>query len=88
MAKSPRKPRVATAPEGETKAQKFSRLATARVNKVLKAIKNIGNLSTSGYEYTPEQVEKIEKLIKETTIAAIKRFDKTAAKTDESAVTI
>ena len=43
----------------ETKADKFKRLASARVTKALNSIDLIGNLSGSGYEYTPEQIEAI-----------------------------
>lgn len=51
--------RKTTVPADETKSQKFSRLASARTSKALKAIKNIGNLSGSSYEYTPDQANKI-----------------------------
>ena len=44
---------------GESKADKFRRLASKRTNNALKQIEGIGKLSTSAYEYTPEQVEKI-----------------------------
>ena len=39
------------APKDETKADKFRRLARARVPKALKAIGNIGNLYSSGVTY-------------------------------------
>jgi hypothetical protein len=58
MAKSARKLKV-VAPEGETKSDKFRRLATARLTKARKAILVIGNLSGPGYEFTDEQVAKI-----------------------------
>lgn len=78
MAKSttPRKPRN-PAPADETKSQKFSRLASARMTKVLKQIKGLGNLSGSGYEFTPEQVAKMATMIEEATRNTMKRFDKT-----------
>lgn len=44
----------------ESKSDKFRRLAKKRVPAALAKIKNIGNLGGSGYEYTAEQVEKIE----------------------------
>ena len=43
----------------ESKADKFKRLAEPRVDSTLKKIKIIGNLSSSGYEYTNEQVTTI-----------------------------
>ena len=45
--------------ETESKHDKFKRLATPRVTNAIKKIELIGNLSSSGYEYTPEEVEKI-----------------------------
>ncbi len=48
------------APANETKAEKFLRLAPARVDKVLNGIGSLKKLSVRGtYEYTPEQIEKI-----------------------------
>ena len=44
----------------ETKQERFKRLAEARVNKILKMFKLLGNCSFKGtYEYTEEQVEKV-----------------------------
>ena len=44
----------------ETDRQKFVRLATKRVNKALKAIQLIGNLSNrSNYEFNDRDIEKI-----------------------------
>jgi len=45
---------------GESKADRFTRLAQARTTNVLRSIRILGNLSnTSNYSYTPEQVRKI-----------------------------
>lgn len=45
----------------ETKADAFKRLAQKRMNVALDKIRLIGNLSARGnYEYTEEQIEKIE----------------------------
>jgi hypothetical protein len=49
----------AAVPEDETKNEKFRRLAKARVNKVVKAITNIGKLAASAYEYSPEEAAKV-----------------------------
>lgn len=76
------------APVGETKSQKFSRLASVRVSKALKQIRNIGNLSGNGYEYTPEQVVKIETMIRDVTKAALARFDKSQKAVQEAAIII
>jgi hypothetical protein len=54
-----RKRRVSTVDPNETKAAKFKRLGGLRVAKAIKAIGLIGNLNGSGYEYTPEQIDKM-----------------------------
>ena len=45
--------------ETESKHDKFKRIASRRVQKAIKDIGNIKNLSKSSYEYTEEEVEKI-----------------------------
>lgn len=44
---------------GESKSDKFKRLASKRVVNAISKIELITNLAGSSYEYTPEQVEKI-----------------------------
>ena len=44
---------------GETKEQRFKRLGDKRVNAALVKIRLIGNLASSNYECTAEQVRKI-----------------------------
>jgi hypothetical protein len=44
----------------DTKAAKFSRLASARVTRAVKAINRVGALATGHFENTTEQVDKIE----------------------------
>lgn len=68
-----------TAAEPETKAAKFKRLGSARVTKARKAISVIGNLSGSGYEYTPEQVQLIRDVLStelESVLASFNRAGK------------
>lgn len=56
-------------------ADKFRRLAENRVNKCLKHIHLIGNLSNkSNYSYTDKQVRRIFAVLKESIIEAEKRF--------------
>ena len=43
----------------ETKEDKFKRLAEKRVNAALDKIRLIGNLASSQYAYSPEQIETI-----------------------------
>ena len=44
---------------GESKSDKFKRLASKRVVNAISKIELLTNLAGSSYEYTPEQVEKI-----------------------------
>ena len=45
--------------QGETKEQRFQRLAIKRTQAALQKIRLLGNLTTSSYAYTPEQAAKI-----------------------------
>lgn len=66
MAKAPQTPKV----DNRTKAQKFSEMGSARLTKAVDAIDLIANLSTkANYDYTPEQVAKIDANLE----AAVKR---------------
>ena len=62
--------------DGETKAEKFSRLAQARVNKTIHDIESIGKLSGSAYEYTPEQVDKMFSAMQGALDAAKAKYEK------------
>lgn len=44
---------------GESKSDKFKRLASKRVVNAISKVELIANLAGPGYEYAPEQVEKI-----------------------------
>lgn len=62
-------------PSRETKAEKFRRLAEARVNKILHLLRLLGNLSWTGtYAYTREQVEQIFTALQSELIKAKLRF--------------
>jgi len=65
--------------DGENKADKFQRLAIARVNRAIHSIRLIGNLaSRSNYDYTDEQVTKItDALINEVAQVKLKFQPKT-----------
>ncbi len=63
---------------GESKADKFKRLAQGRTNNALKQITGIGKLATSAYEYTPEQVDKIFGALQAALDEAKGRFEKKA----------
>ena len=68
--------RKATEPGGpaETKAAKFSRLASARVTRAVKAINRVGALASAQYEKTPAQVDKIEGYLNAAVRAAVARL--------------
>lgn len=51
-------------PVKESKAEKFRRLSSARTNKILESLMLLSNLSnTSYYEFTPDEVTCMFKLI-------------------------
>lgn len=79
---APKKPRKARAkaPENETKAEKFVRLGSARMEKVLSGISTIGNLaSRSNYDYSEEQVDAMTKALTDAVNAAMSQFNPKAA---------
>ncbi len=63
--------------EGESKHDKFKRLASQRVRNAIKKIELIGNLSSAGYEYAPEEIEKIFATLQQTLDSSKSRFSKT-----------
>jgi hypothetical protein len=63
------------APVGESKADKFRRLAVYRMDKALERITQLGHLSNrSQYEYTAEQVEKMRATLQMQLDATFNRF--------------
>ena len=71
-----RKTRTSTVPKDESKEQKFVRLATARVNKVRKALDQIGLLGSPAYTSTDLQREKIAEALRESMEFNINRLSK------------
>ena len=71
--------RSRTIPENETAADRFKRLAEARVNKALKILGHIGNLASSQYESTPEQKTRIVEVLSDAVVAIEDRFNKNKA---------
>ena len=68
--------------QGENKHDKFKRLASQRVTNAIKKIELIGNLSSPGYECSPEEIEKIFATLQQTLDSTKNRFSK--AKKEES----
>ena len=59
----------------EAKSERFVRLAEARVNKIIKMVRLLGNLSwSSNYEYTTDQVAQIFKALQTELNTARRRF--------------
>jgi len=63
--------------QAETKHDKFKRLASQRVTNAIKKIELIGHLASSGYESTPEEVEKIFTALQNTLDGVKDKFSKT-----------
>ena len=73
------KKKATTKAATETKAQKFVRLAEMRTTKAINAVRGIGRLASSNYEYTPEQAQKICEALKQEVIELNERFTKKEA---------
>ena len=69
----------------ESDREKFIRLANSRVNKAIRSIRVIGNLSNrSNYSYTQDDVEKIFRALQEELKRCRKRFSRDqSASSDE-----
>ncbi len=66
---------------GETKREKFVRLAEARTNKIIDTIHLLGNLSNTGaYEYSKKDVDQMIKAIEEALADACSRFERAGVK--------
>ena len=61
---------------GETKEQKFTRLASKRTQAALTKIRLISNLASSSYSYTDEQAAKIIGALREAVNALEAKFQK------------
>lgn len=62
--------------QGETKEQRFQRLATKRTQAALKKIQLLANLTTSSYAYTPEQAAKVIGVLREAVNTVEAKFNK------------
>ncbi|MFC1645762.1 hypothetical protein ACFL2Y_01110 [Candidatus Omnitrophota bacterium] len=52
--------------QGESKNEKFKRIATKRVQNAISKIECIGNLSSSAYQYSQEEIDKIFSTLQQT----------------------
>ena len=71
----------------ENKADKFTRIATRRVGKSLKAIRTIGYCTGSGYEWSDEQAEQIITVSQSSITELANKFDSKQEKQSEFAFT-
>ena len=69
-------------PKDESKADRFTRVVTPRINKAVKAIRVIGYCSGSTYEFTPEQVKQIVQVLFKSVDNLEANFSKKADKQD------
>jgi len=60
----------------ETREARFARLATKRTQVVLQKISLIGNLASSSYRYTHEQVQKIVEALRDAVDEVERKFGK------------
>ncbi len=75
--------------QGETKAQRFQRLATKRTQAALKKVRLLGNLTSSSYDYTPEQAAKIISALRATVSSVEAKFNRDrGARTAEASFTL
>lgn len=73
----------------ENDREKFVKLAEVRVNKALKAIQLIGNLSNrSNYDYTDADITKIFKVLSDELSNCKRRFDQSRKKQDDKRFTL
>lgn len=64
----------------ESKSDRFCRVAEARVNKIIKMVRLLGNCSGIAYEHTPNQIRQIFGTLQTELDRAKKRFDMPAKK--------
>ncbi len=69
---------------GESKRDRFKRLAQARTNRIISTLRLLGNCSSkSNYEYTDEDVRKIFSVIERELKAARNRFTGASKQKDD-----
>lgn len=69
--------------QNETKSERFKRVANPRLIKAIKAIQLVGNCSDTGsYEYTDEQIDKLESALKQSVTKVVTQFRNRGATED------
>lgn len=68
-------------PPDETRRERFERIVTARMQRVLNSIRLLGNLAGSNYEYDLEEIQLIKTAISDQLSQSMARFEKAKPKT-------
>lgn len=68
--------------EGETRAEAFSRLANARLPKTVKRLRQLGNLASGNYDYTPEQASTLIGVLRSEIDKLEAKFNKASVEDD------
>lgn len=61
---------------GETREEKFKRLAEKRVNVALDKLRLVGNLASPQYAFSPEQIERIVTALQSAVAEVEEKFQK------------
>lgn len=69
-------------PPGETKRDKFVRLAEHRMEKAIRAIELLGNLTAPHYAWTPEDEERMHSALMDAIERTFARFEARAPRED------
>jgi hypothetical protein len=80
MAKRTRKAPANAVGTIESRHEKFRRLGQARVTRAVNAVRLIGNLASSNYDYSAEEVEQIKTSVQATLDEAMSKFVKRRGK--------
>lgn len=71
-------------PPGETKRDKFVRLCEHRMNKAVRAIELLGNLTAPHYAWTPEDEERMHSALMDAIERTFARFEARAPRDEDA----
>ena len=67
--------------DNETKSARFKRIANPRLAKCQTVIRSLGKCASKDYEFTEEQIDTIERILRDEVINCIRRY-RTGAETN------
>lgn len=76
MAKAAKRAERKHPPEDENRRQRFERIMTARMNRVLNSIRLLGNLASPAYDYSEQDVAVVKQAIEEQLTKSMGRFER------------